>query len=346
MGRKTQEPTTATNGLSDMTSRYAIDRNNMNALVAELNSPNFFDNITKLFSDPVDNIISLYVFPFDVKELSPVWKLISDGSILINIYQTSTAVACFLNPLTTPMLDIGSVYVAPAYNSFLDFQPYTKIELYLPYIGFVTLDNDIVIGRTIKIQYAVDLCTGKCTAYLSTTIDGAETVIMTQEGQIGKQIPIAGGVGSDIARSMVNFGIRAGTSVAQMGIGAISSGIAGSTPKSTTEALTTGAGFLGQTTIDAIAAGQLRVPKNGSVEANNAFYGPQSAYLIVTRPNVNYPATYNSDIGRPLGDSRTLSNLTGFTVVEQTHIEGAAFGTATADEVQEILRLLKSGVIL
>lgn len=74
MSRSVQTPSINSNGVTDINSRYALTRQEVNDLIAELNTPGFLDNIAKLFSSPIDNIISLYKFPFDVKAQSPAYQ--------------------------------------------------------------------------------------------------------------------------------------------------------------------------------------------------------------------------------------------------------------------------------
>lgn len=354
MSRTVQTPSINSNGVTDMNSRYALTRAEVNDLVTELNTPGFLDNIAKLFSSPIDNIISLYKFPFDVKAQSPAWQASTDDFLIINIVTTTSAKGIFMNPASMPLLDIGTAQIPRYFNNFMDYAPYTKIELYLPYIGFVTLDNDLVVGNTISIKYAVDLFTGKCTAFVLTGTGENETLIMTRDGVIGMQIQISGGTGADISRSMLRMGIGAAVGAVSLGAGAIASGAGvnkageatGGTVGSIAGTVSSAAGYMGSTAINAITAAQVNVHKNGSTDANNGFYAPQNAYLIYTRPTVARPSSYDATIGRPSGKTKQLQQLTGFTVVEAVHVEGSGFVTATGDELTEIERLLKTGVIL
>ena len=352
MSRKLLKPSSNSNGVTNMGVRYALTNTQVNSLLTELNTPGgFIDNVAKLFSTPIDNIISLYQFPFDVKALDPVWSALNDVTLIINIVQMSTTGA-HLNPLSVPILDLGTATISRYFNNFLDFAPYTKIELYLPYVGFVELDNALVMGKTISIKYVVDFYTGKCTAFILTGSGNDETVIMTRDGTIGMNVQVAGGTGADISRSMLKLGIGAASGAVSLGAGAVSAGAAvnaagkatGKSVGAVSDMIGKSTGYLGNTTIDAITAGQVNVHKNGSTDANNGFYAPQNAYLIYTRPTIARPTDYNALVGRPSGKTVSLSTLTGYTVVDQIHVEGLS--TATSGEIDEVESLLKSGVIL
>lgn len=357
MSMHVKEPSTRSNGSNDMSSKYALTYQELNALLTEIEDPNFTTNIIKLFTDPMENLLSLVVFPFDVKNLSPAWTAQVDSSILINIFQTTTAQGTFLNPVTVPMLNVGNFEIPRPTSSFMDFKPYTTLELYLPYIGFVELDNDEVMGEEISINYAVDLTTGKCTAFVS-LYDPTEAedtrVLLMRDGQCGIRIPIAGGSGAEISKAILSFGIGASVGAVSLGLGAIGAGAGtnasgiptGGTVGSVTGTLASTTGYLSHTTINAIQAGQYRVHKGGVIEVNNAFYAPQTPFLIYKYPKVTRPSNYDATVGRPLAETRTLSQLTGYTLIEQVHIEGSDFGIATLEEKNMLETQLKNGIIL
>lgn len=357
MSMHIKAPSIRSNGSNDMSSKYALTYQELNALLSEIEDPNFTNNVIKLFTDPMENLLSLVVFPFDVKNLSPAWTAQVDSSILINIFQTTTATGTFLNPVTVPILNVGNFEIPRPTNSFMDFKPYTTMELYLPYIGFVELDNDEVMGQQISINYAVDLTTGKCTAFVS-LYDPSEAedtrVLLMRDGQCGIRIPIAGGSGAEISKAILSFGIGASVGAVSLGLGAIGAGAGtnangiptGGTVGSVTGTLASSTGYLSHTTINAIQAGQYRVHKGGVIEVNNAFYAPQTPFLIYKYPKVTRPSNYDATVGRPLAETRTLSQLTGYTLIEQVHIEGSDFGMATLEEKNMLETQLKNGIIL
>lgn len=345
MSKKAQAPNNTTNGITNMSSHYAMTQNQLDTFLTELNTPSFLDNIAKLFSSPIENVVSLCQFPFDVKPLTAAWNILNDTPIIINIVQMES-VGLHLGKITTPLLDLGSTTIPRYFNNFMDYAPYTKIELYLPYIGFETLDTNVVMGKTLNIKYAVDLGTGRCTAFVSVGTDADETIIMTRDGQMGIQIQVAGGSGADISRSMLRMGVGAAAGAVSLGAGAVGAGLNAAGAAGAVGMVGASAGYLANTTVNAINAGQINVHKGGSNSPNNGFYAPQNAYLIYTRPTVARPSNYDATIGRPSGKTKQLQELTGFTVVEAVHVEGSGFATATGDELTEIERLLKTGVIL
>lgn len=349
MSNTVQTPSTAMSGYNNFNMFYALTRQQVGDLLSELNTSTFLDNLQLLFENPIENVVNLRAYPFDVKLHHPVGSSIADSSIIINVVTMKTK-GFSLNPVPSPPLNLGRIKIPEYHHSFLDYSPYTKIELYLPYIDFVTLDTNLVMDKTISIDYVVDYFSGKCTAFISVeeTVDGVTTsnIIMERDGNIGVEVAIGGGRGADIARNMLKLGIGATASAVSIGAGAVSLGMAktAGTAGSVASAVGMSAGYLANTTVNAIQAGQTHISKGGSAQPAINFYAPQNCYLVITRPNVVRPSTYNRDVGRPCGKTFTLGALTGFTVVDSIHVEGLA--TATADEVTEVERLLKQGVIL
>ena len=68
----------------------------------------------------------------------------------------------------------------------------------------------------------------------------------------------------------------------------------------------------------------------------------QTPYLIITRPRQCIPMDQNKFIGYPSYVTMTLSDLTGFNVVSDIHIEGVP---ATSAELDELESIIKEGAI-
>ena len=66
----------------------------------------------------------------------------------------------------TIVVDCGSVEIPEKYQSLLDYSPFSRLTIYLPFIGFQELDDKLVVGHTLKVQYVVDVLSGRCLAQL------------------------------------------------------------------------------------------------------------------------------------------------------------------------------------
>ena len=224
-------------------------------------------------------------------------------------------------------VDMGSLNIAEFYGSFLDYSPYTQIEIYLPYIGTKTIDADIVMGKTLAVKYMIDVATGMCVAHLS--VDGC--VMYSFSGECMSLIPLTNSNYAQILQSHLNCAVSAITNVAKI---------------VATEGAYTGMGvanMVGTTLENAPNLFKPHIQKTGSVSTTAGMLSPQTPYLIITR---NVPAIprenglYNGYLSHI---TERLDLLRGFTQVEEIHLENVP---ATSDEIEEILTLLKEGVIL
>lgn len=66
----------------------------------------------------------------------------------------------------TIVVNCGSVEITEQYHSLLDYNPFSRLTIYLPFIGFQELDDKLVVGHTLKVQYVVDVLSGRCLAQL------------------------------------------------------------------------------------------------------------------------------------------------------------------------------------
>lgn len=347
MAHYLQIPSPASAGRVNFNSVYALTGAQVNDLLDYFNTSSFIDDLKLLFNTPIENVISLRVFPFDIKANSDITEPPADTGIVIGNVNTNI-LGYSMDFQNLKVLEAGYFVFPKRYFNFLDYAPYTSIELFLPYIGFINIDPQLVLGKITYIDYVADIATGKCTAFISVAEGSAsenKEIIMTCDGTIGHELQIGGGQGAEIARNMLKLGVgvTAGvvTAVATSGAStALQAGEVGAKAS----AVATGASILGNTAVNAITAGQVHITKGGVSQPTVSAYAPQTPYAIITRPNIITPSTYNHDYGKPSGKSAVLGSLTGFTVVDSIHVEGLA--TATSDEVAEVERLLKQGVIL
>lgn len=329
MSTTPSKPATTMNAMNNFNSMYALTRAQVNSLLTELNTSTFIDNIQLLFETPVENLVSLRCYPFDAKARQPAAT--GDSPIIINVVTMET-MGQSLGNITQPLISLGSLTVPAMFGSFLDYAPFTKVELYLPYIGFVTLDTNEVMSKTLSIQYAVDYMTGMGTAFVT----AGGVMVYTGEGKVGVDVTLGGRNAAEIAKNNLMTGINTAGGIAATAAAIGTGGVAAGAM--------TAMKTLTSTTASVIQGNQGHVTKGSIGSSANGFYAPQNAYLIITRPTPAEPTSYASLYGRPSGRTEQLQSLTGYTVVDSVHVGGITNGTQ--DEVTEIERLLKSGVIL
>lgn len=336
---------------------YALPKAGVNQFLTLLNNQTFIDDLRLLFETPLDSVVSLRVYPFDIRRnklgrqyteddplnvVPSMQGVINVGGVNIQGVANVDISDSNANLLTWYLGEVPTLY-----DSFLDYAPYTNVELYLPYIGFVSLDPVEVMGKSLTVRYAVDYMTGNATAYvLRPNAENIDELIMTCEGRVAIDIPITARNAAEVARNILMTGVNSaggvlsggggvGMGVARMAAGDIIGGA-----MSAAGGLTT----LASTAVGVIGSMQIHYTKGSIGDGYNGWYAPQAPHVIITRPVISEPDNYAHYYGRPSAKTAKLNTLTGFTKVASVHVEG--LGTATQDEIIDVERLLMSGVIL
>ena len=214
----------------------------------------------------------------------------------------------------------------------MDFEPYTKVELYVPYFSFMSLPVNEVMGKTIYIYLSIDFDSGIGTIY----IECGGKVIMANSTKLGIDIPLGASNLNEVVKDNFANGLKVVSGIVTMAV-APTGKMTGAllTAKGLSMAVTSG--------IDAVSNSQVRYTRGSLTGGTDMLASPNSVYAIITRPNpITISSNYNKVKGKPLGEVKTLSTLRGFTIVEQIHLNG--FDDALDEEVKEIEKLLKEGV--
>ena len=91
-------------------------------------------------------------------------------------------------------VDCGSVTVEELHHSLLDYSPFSRLTIYLPFIGFMDLDDKMVMGKAVRVNYRVDVLSGRCLAEVYTMIDDiTESCIASYAGTIASDEPLSQG---------------------------------------------------------------------------------------------------------------------------------------------------------
>lgn len=288
-------------------------------------SDDVLDNFKKYFNNFSDNIIALYVLPYKPANLPT--KAFTVGTV---VSDTITSVEYLTSRFVS--IPMGEITVGTRWDSYLDFEPYTKFSVYLPGIGVQALSADDIIcpanmdesmpiarGSKLSLEYVLDLMTGNVAAYIK--INGQIRYQFT--GKTGYSIPITGAN----YNSMVQGYVMATAGL----IGTLATG-------GTAAPFAASAGAAG-----IINAMKPDVYRGGNLSGDSSALCLDYPYLIRRRPNKPYLKEQEIYTGFPSYKSGTLSEFSGYTQVLEAHVEGIS---CTETERAEILQLLKSGVII
>lgn len=290
----------------------------LNNLASFLWSTDFVDTIKKILQSPMDALISLALFPV----MPP-----TDGIHNISLGYIDSGVTAPRVSDQFMTVQTSGLVVPHKYNSYLDYAPYTRAEIFLPFIGFCPLNINDIMGKSVDVTYNIDLLSGVCTAIVHANAQS----LYSYSGNMAMFLPLSAG---NWARMLTPiFGMVGGITSLAAGIGGVMSG-APLLPS-------TGMAVRGAESIGNMDGNS--VSRSGGISGNAGIMGDYQPFIVVTRPINDKPTTYDTNIGQTYNKSARLGSLSGFTVIEEAHIEGM---NATDAEKQEIEQLLKEGVIL
>jgi len=217
------------------------------------------------------------------------------------------------------------------FGSFLDYDPYTSISIYLPFSGLHTLSPHDIIGASITLRVGIDWLTGDLTYLILDSKNGMNSVLYRFTGNCATEEPLtsqnysqqtssalaflAGAIGAGVSMYTGNMlGVAAGLGVAAKGAVDTANNMWGKTE------------YIGKTT------------------GNFGALDVKRPYLIVTRPKMVQADDYGEIYGYPCMKSYKLANVSEYVLVSDWH---PAIPGATKEEIDEIDTLVKTeGIIL
>ena len=269
-------------------------------------SSDFFDNILLVNNSPIENIISLKALIGTVTTTGS-----SQALALGNVTTTANAIPC--NESIT--INVGSITLPRKYNNFLDFEPYTKVQIYLPFYGCAMLDSSLVIGRTITIKYIIDVITA--TAKIKIIHDNK--TLYEFKTTCGSDLPITSSNRASVEMGYLSSGVGMGISIASGNVlGGLASGLS-------------------------MAQSQYHSSTSGNVSGVLNFHDSRMITVLVDRPVYTELRNFNKTHGRVCNLSKTLRDLRGFTkCAENVQIPFNCLD----EERTMIIEQLTSGVII
>ena len=301
---------------------------------------NLVENITNMFT-------GLSIVPFEVTHGSTVsvtWLGLFDTGISL----TLAAQQFYDIPMgSIDLSDDGRIYASA---SALDYAPFSKLGIYLPFIGFQELDIDECRDCVMTLRYKIDILSGTCVAMIA--LNG--NYIYQFTGNCLTQIPITNESLEGLVSDAVNVGIAissVGATQASVSAGESYTNYSGNVPiEKQDQAIADlekinerSHGQLASATADAAMGMKPNIKKSGAVSAAASLMSIKQPYLFLTTPRQSMPARYRMYCGYPANITGKLNEFSGFTVVEDIRLNNLV---ATTSEVSEIYSLLKKGVII
>lgn len=291
---------------------------------------NFFKYMEELFANlnTADMVRSIRFFPFKFEDYFDL-DLVENSAYKFGDVPISSIIGSSEIYQIDDRFDENVVLLAdftvPEFedtDSYLNYEPYTKLILYLPFYNqMITLDRKRIKTNKLFIHGALDVHNGDM-LYILTT-DHSE-FLGTYQAHITVDIDL---FSQDTKQYLKNIA------------GHISS-LAGTLMTNPQGA------FMPALNLATQPIGLQQALKGGS-DTYSPLYSPLSPTLLIYKPKVKYSlndTNYNHLKGIPCKKIARLGTMGGYTVVGKIH--SSSFTGATENEIKEIEDLLKNGVRL
>lgn len=248
-------------------------------------------------------------------------------------------------------IDCGSVVISKYWGSCFDYEPYTKIQIWLPYIGYKDLPVDEFMDMTINVKYRCDCLTGDCVAFVSTGVVGQSgpqipRVIGQYYGNCGVRVPFGSqSFDAAVAAGITLIGAAAASGLVAAGSAAIGaeSG-AGVLMAAGAGAGSAATGAVGRSASVGVVQGMKpNVQHGGAAGASGGYMGIQTPYLIRRIPRQNLPEGFMNLKGYPSNIGGKLADFEGLAVVDEIQLNDIP---AMETERKEIIDWLSGGVLI
>lgn len=313
----TAEPDATTVTLSN-THYYRLSQEDLKDFFIDLWSLDFsdliFNQVTGVYTNLIENVVSLRWFPVMLQALGEIGT--TEGIKLG--YTTLETAGTTISSVAELML--GGIFdIKPVYNSYMDYAPYTEIQVFLPFYGMLDLDVNLFMGHKLVVHFTVDIASGLITYYIMRD----DTIVQQVQAKCGIDIPITLSSMIDVASQISNNVVSKSVSLASATASGSPIGMVGA--------------VLGNTASP-------KMHYLSGVGDNGALYGNRRVTLFIKHPQYNRPANYGKMVGYPTYGKFSLSKLNGFVVIENPKIEMTE--KMELSEYNEIISLMQGGIYL
>lgn len=301
------------------------------------------DGLKLYGAEPINVIGNLKYFPFD---LTRVCSATSQSYIYFGSYKMEDVPnAPVVNMSGGGYIDAGTIFLRSLFNSYRDYEPFTQLTVYLPYIGWQKVDIGEIINKSVNIRYYVDIVTGRCVAVMladGVMIDywngyiAADLMITATDARSYSSAALSSIVNG--ASGTLNSGLEGASTGAQAGpYGAIAGAAIGT--------VVGGGVNMFKTTFD---LEKLGLPKDHIKQkgSNTGLIGMNMPQYVIWRYDIHEalePDLFNEMCGRPSTAAGSVGSFSGFLSCKQVRLNTSGMTDAEASEVTS---LLKSGIFI
>ena len=272
-------------------------------------NPTDVDFWKKLVANPLDLILGLSIVPVQVP---------AGASQNIKVGLVDTGISMARASTQFAEVDCGSIQVDEFFGSALDYSPFRRFSIYLPFIGTRTISTDDIMGKPVHVKYHIDLLSGAAVAMVKC----GNAVLYQYSGACAVSLPLSGETFTNVITSTIQLAASIGATVATGGAAA---------------------GVTAASAANSLMSMKPIVERAGGVSGAAGQLGIMRPYLIGEVPRQSVPDDCNKFMGYPSNMKAVIGDLTGYTEVEIIHLHGIE---ATQVELDELESVLKGGFII
>ena len=294
-------------------SLYALSESQMLQFTAWLWTSDWVDNIKKLRTDPMQNIVGVSITDIPVSG--------TDATIVVGNIDSAKSAKLIGR---WAEINCGTITADEFYGTFADYEPYIHYTLYLPKVGFVSIPADVVTNNNITIVYHIEMSSGEgiCYVLLQNTRNGFSYIYNTYSCQCCSNVALSA---SDHT-AQIQASIQAGTSLVTSAIKGDALGIANSAMSGAVN----------------VATAKNPTTTRGAMGNMSSLMSYKKPYILIDATYLTKPSGFKANNGHAIYFTTTLSALTGYVQTQEFH---AKF-EAPQKVLDEIEMLLNGGVFI
>lgn len=301
----------------------------------------------------LDYLVSLRVYPYDITAPGDLDTLYLGRGGEINLPGGEGAFTHYGVPMKITMFPF-EIKAEKYYNNFLDFAPYTKAELYLPFSGVWELNPKYVYHTTLKIFLYLDITDGSGIWEVYNAEHGKRLLI--KQCKIGIELPLSGndaiGQSSQIVNATLGLAqtitggvpkiLNSATSAVKTAANSKANGldVASAGVSTAAQLATTGLDVFSAATNLANANREMPCYTGGTTGLAAAQQGLIPTLTLI-RPVVENPESFPHTVGHLVNKASKLEKLSGFTTCRNVDVSNV--GQATDKEKAQLKQILEGG---
>lgn len=284
--------------LTSLTRIYRVTQSRLEQLGTNLWADTFYDIVKKINSSPLENVLSVRMLPFNEGG--------KDDEIVLGNYKTGVF-GERVRKSNLKRIKVGEVLIEPFYNNFIDFPPYSRMYIYLPYAGIKEIDQSFFYSKKLQVYYVADIISGG--ALIEIYADNVKHYEFNT--QIGVDIPLSS---SNRAQLEGKFALNTATSLITGDVkGALNDATNGATAQ--------------------VHFNTTSTPSPSCVGSVN-----RTCFIEIDYPAYQEIEKFNSTKGRMCLLGLKIGNLTGYTVCdENVNLNGIRCTDVEREEIKSIL---------